>query len=131
MDGRETNAACEGELEFQLAQIEDIIRAMIMLGKAYYVVADNRHWFYAHRVNDVWALTLAILFEGAIFIPIVMAMGHKASAYCGGLICWAMVLMTAKGDKTLGVREGDLKKKPVILYLYDGDKIAGFTWTTS
>ena len=125
-DGRETNLACDGDLEFQMAQIEDIIRAMLMIGKGFYVVADARHWFYAHKINTAWARTMAVLFEGNVYLPNVMAMGHKASAYCGGLLCWAMVLMTAGEDPLLGVREEDLKKKPVILFLYDGGNIVGF-----
>lgn len=125
-DGRETNMACDGDLEFQLAKVEEVIRAVIKLGKAFYVVADARHWFYAHRINEAWARTMAVLFQGTIYLPIVMAMGHTASAYCGGLLCWAMVLMSVEDDPKLGVRQEDLKNKPTILFLYDGETIIGF-----
>ena len=66
-DGRETNKACDGDIEFQLAKVEDVIRAMIGLGVAFYVVADARHWFYAHKINKIWARTMAVLFGNTIY----------------------------------------------------------------
>ena len=118
---QETNRACESPPAFSLPQTEEIVKRMRRLGKAYYAVADGRHWFYQCKISTEFAQTMAILFEGEILFPNVLPMGHTWAPWAGHHLCWGLVTMRKPDQDPLGVREEDLKELPTIVTLYDDE----------
>ena len=64
---QEANRACESPPHFSLPQTEEIVRRMRRLGRAYYAVADGRHWFYQCKISEEFAHTMAILFKARFY----------------------------------------------------------------
>jgi len=127
---QEPNANCEKTETFTMPHCEDIINMVRELGRAYYVVCDEKNAFFQQKIPKEWGRTMAINFEDELFFMNVLAQGHSWSAKINHQLCWArLVLMRAdKEAPTLGVREQDIKSGcPVILKLYDAEgKMTGF-----
>ena len=52
---QEPNGACEEPPEFELPGVEKIVERMRRLGRAYYIIADMRHWFnHAKKYHRRW-----------------------------------------------------------------------------
>ena len=128
MECQEANKAAAASTPFSMPMVEQVVARIRQLGRASYVVSDERHSFYQQKIPEEWGQTMAILFEGEIYYPNVLAMGHSHSAKVSHQGCWARVLMRlSKKESMLGVRAEDIKDCPTILTLYGEDgKEVGF-----
>ena len=123
---QEPNGACDEPPEFALPRVEEVVDRMRKLGRAYYIIADMRHWFYQLKIGEEFARTMAILIEGELLFMNVLAMGHRWSPVIAHSLCWAMVLHRKKEQGSLGVREEDTKERPVLVTLYKDGIEVGF-----
>ena len=108
---QEANKACESPPHFSLPQTEEIVRRMRRLGRAYYAVADARHWFYQCKISEEFAHTMAILFEGEILFPNVLPRGHPGAPWAGHHLCWGLVTMREPKQDPLGIKTVELRTR--------------------
>lgn len=128
--GQEANAACEKTPAVHLPMPEDVIRRMRKLGKAYYVICDEKNSFFQQKIPKEFGRTMGINFEGKVYFMNVLAQGHAWSAKISHELCWARLILVIRsgGMSTLGVRHSDIANScPIILNLYDdNENIIGF-----
>lgn len=120
--GQEANGAAMPSEHFEMPQNEDVILRMRRLGKAYYVVCDEKNAFFQQKIPREFGRTMAINYENRTYFMNVLGQGHAWSAKISHQLCWArLVLMRMSAEESmLGVRQEDVQDKcPVILTLYD------------